>query len=43
VDAEASLLAARGSLAQLLAAFQVARLDLERAVGRMNVDLEARP
>ena len=43
VDAEGSLLAARGALAQLLAAWQVARLDLERAVGRLNVDLEPRP
>jgi outer membrane protein len=43
VDAEGSLLAARSSLVQLLAAYQVARLDLERAVGRLNVDLEPRP
>ena len=40
VDAEGSLLAARSSLVQLLAAYQVARLDLERVVGRLNVNLE---
>jgi len=43
VDAEGSLLAARSSLVQLLAAYQVARLDLERVVGRMNVNLEPGP
>jgi len=43
VDAEASLLAARGSLVQLLAAYQVARIDLERVVGRLSVNLEPRP
>jgi len=43
VDAEGSLLAARSSLVQLLAAYQVARLDLERVIGRMNVDLEPLP
>jgi outer membrane protein TolC len=43
VDAEGSLLAARSSLVQLLAAYQVARLDLERVVGRLNVNLEPRP
>lgn len=43
VDAEGSLLAARGSLVQLLAAYQVALLDLERVVGRLNVNLEPAP
>jgi len=43
VDAEGSLLAARSSLVQLLAAYQVARLDLERVVGRMSVNLEPGP
>ncbi len=43
VDAEGSLLAARSSLVQLLAAYQVARLDLERVLGRMNVNLEPAP
>lgn len=43
VDAEGSLLAARSSLVQLLAAYQVARLDLERVVGRLNVNLEPLP
>jgi outer membrane protein TolC len=43
VDAEGSLLGARSSLVQLLAAYQVARLDLERVVGRLNVNLEPRP
>ena len=43
VDAEGSLLAARGSLVQLLAAYQVARLDLERVIGRLNVNLEPSP
>ena len=43
VDAEGSLLAARSSLVQLLAAYQVGRLDLERVVGRLNVNLEPRP
>ena len=43
VDAEGSLLAARSSLVQLLAAYQVARLDIERAVGRLNSDPEPRP
>lgn len=43
VDAEGSLLAARSSLVQLLAAYQVARLDLERVTGMMNVNLEPLP
>jgi len=43
VDAEGSLLAARSSLVQLLASYQVARLDLERVIGRMNVNLEPAP
>ena len=43
VDAEGSLLAARSSLVQLLAAYQVARLDIERVVGRLNPNLEPRP
>ena len=43
VDAEGSLLAARSSLVQLLAAYQVARLDLERVIGVMNVNLEPLP
>ena len=43
VDAEGSLLAARTSLAQLLAAYQVARLDLDRVTGRLKVDFGARP
>jgi len=43
VDAEGSLLAARSSLVQLLAAYQVARLDLERAVGRLDVNLDPAP
>jgi outer membrane protein TolC len=43
VDAEGSLLAARSSLVQLLAAYQVGRLDLERVVGRLNVNLEPQP
>jgi outer membrane protein len=43
VDAEASLLTARGSLVQLLAAYQVARIDLERVVGRLSVILEPQP
>lgn len=43
VDAEGSLLAARSSLVQLLAAYQVARLDLERVIGRLNVNLEPAP
>jgi outer membrane protein len=43
VDAEGSLLAARSSLVQLLAAYQVQRLDLERVIGRMNVNLEPAP
>lgn len=43
VDAEGSLLAARSSLVQLLATYQVARLDLERVIGRMNVNLEPLP
>ncbi|MEO8500348.1 MAG: TolC family protein [Vicinamibacteria bacterium] len=43
VDAEGSLLAARSSLVQLLAAYQVARLDIERVVGRLNTNLEPRP
>jgi outer membrane protein TolC len=43
VDAEGSLLSARSSLVQLLAAYQVQRLDLERVIGRMNVNLEPLP
>ncbi len=43
VDAEGSLLVARSSLVQLLSSYQVARLDLERVIGVMNVDLEPLP
>lgn len=43
VDAEGNLLAARSSLVQLLAAYQVARLDLERVAGRLNTNPEPRP
>lgn len=43
VDAEGSLLAARGSLVQLLAAYQVARLEVERVAGRLSPEPEGRP
>ena len=43
VDAEGSLLAARGSLVQLLAAYQVARLEVERVAGRLSPEPERRP
>lgn len=43
VDAEGSLLAARSFLVQLLAAYQVARLDLERTVGRLDAGQEPAP
>lgn len=42
VDAEGSLLAARSSLVQLLAAYQVARLELDRVAGRLRADGEPR-
>jgi outer membrane protein len=41
VDAEGSLLGARGSLVQLLAAYRVALLDLDRAVGTLSVPQES--
>ena len=43
VDAEGSLLTARSSLVQLLAAYQVARLDLERVIGRLDLPKEPGP
>lgn len=39
VDAEGNLLAARSSLVQLLAAYQVARLELDRVAGRLRTDM----
>lgn len=42
VDAEGSLLAARSSLVQLQAAYQVARLELDRVSGKLRTDGEPR-
>ncbi|MEO8360219.1 MAG: TolC family protein [Vicinamibacteria bacterium] len=39
VDAEGNLIAARGALAQLVSAYRIARLDLERVIGRLDVDI----
>lgn len=43
VDAEGSLLAARSSLVQLEAAYAAARLQLDRAVGRLKPPVELAP
>jgi len=42
VDAEASLVVARSALVSLLASYAVARLELERAAGTLDVDTEFR-
>jgi len=43
VDAEASLVVARSALVGLLASYAVARLELERATGTLDVETEFRP
>jgi len=40
VDAEGSLVLARSALVGLLASYAVARLDLKRVVGSLDVDTE---
>jgi outer membrane protein TolC len=40
VDAESSLVTARSALVQLLTAYAVARLDLKRTTGTLDVDME---
>jgi outer membrane protein TolC len=43
VDAESSLVTARSALVQLLASYAVARLDLKRATGTLDVETEFAP
>jgi outer membrane protein TolC len=43
VDAEGNLVLARSALVSLLASYQVARLDLKRAAGVLDVDKEFGP
>ena len=43
VDAEASLVTARSALVQLLTSYAVARLDLKRTTGTLDVDSEFAP
>ena len=43
VDAEASLVTARSALVQLLTSYAVARLDLKRTTGTLDVDTEFAP
>jgi outer membrane protein len=43
VDAEASLVSARSALVQLLTSYAVARLDLKRTTGTLDVDTEFAP
>jgi outer membrane protein TolC len=43
VDAESSLVTARSALVQLLTTYAVARLDLKRATGTLDVDAEFGP
>jgi outer membrane protein TolC len=43
VDAESSLVTARSALVQLLASYAVARLELERTTGTLDVDREFAP
>jgi outer membrane protein TolC len=43
VDAESNLVTARSSLVQLLTAFAVARLDLKRTTGNLDVEMEFAP
>ena len=43
VDAEGSLVTARSALVQLLTSWAVARLDLQRATGSLDVDAEFAP
>jgi outer membrane protein TolC len=43
VDAEGSLVVARSALVGLLASYAVARLDLQRVIGTLDVDAEFGP
>jgi outer membrane protein TolC len=43
VDAESNLVTARSALVQLLASYAVARLDLKRTTGTLDVDTEFAP
>ena len=43
VDAESSLVTARSALVQLLTSYAVARLDLKRTTGTLDVDTEFAP
>jgi len=40
VDAESNLVTARSALVQLLTTYAVARLDLKRITGTLDVDME---
>jgi len=43
VDAESNLVTARSALVQLLTSYAVARLDLKRVTGTLDVDTEFAP
>ena len=43
VDAESSLVTARSALVQLLTSYAVARLDLKRTTGTLDVEMEFAP